>query len=105
VPFDTELADRVRALLPGLTEKRMFGGIGLMERGNMVAGVLGNDLLLRVPPDETDRWLREPGAHPMRSGRTMRGWVMVAHEAVPDRATLSAWIARSRAAAKKLPAK
>ena len=35
------LAVRLRAALParGLTEQRMFGGIGFMLNGNMIAGV------------------------------------------------------------------
>jgi TfoX/Sxy family transcriptional regulator of competence genes len=105
VPVDAPLLERVRALLPKLTETRMFGGIGLMERGNLVVGVLNQDLIVRVPPDAMDRWLREPGVHAMMSGRGMRGWVKVARVAVEDEATLAAWIQRSRAIAKKLPAK
>ena len=41
VPYDEALADRVRAQLdgePGLTERKMFGGIAWMLAGNMTVG-------------------------------------------------------------------
>jgi TfoX/Sxy family transcriptional regulator of competence genes len=105
VAYDEELAKRLRRLLPRATEKRMFGGVGLMERGNLVAGVSHDDLVVRVPPDETARWLRETGAHPMMPGKSMQGWVKVASRAVREEAVLAAWVERSRAYAKTLPAK
>jgi len=42
MPFDTTLADRIRKRLgkrPGLTEKKMFGGIAFLLNGNMCCGV------------------------------------------------------------------
>jgi hypothetical protein len=39
VAYDEELADRVRVVLvgePGLTERKMFGGLAFMLNGNMV---------------------------------------------------------------------
>jgi TfoX/Sxy family transcriptional regulator of competence genes len=98
VPFDEQLADRIRRLLPKATEKRMFGGMGLMENGNMVAGVSHDDLVVRVPHDETERLLHEPGAHEMMPGRPMKGWVKVRGSALSDEATLRTWVERSRAA-------
>ena len=44
VPYDEALADRVRAQLdgePGLTERKMFGGIAWMLAGNMAVGLIG----------------------------------------------------------------
>ena len=46
--YDEELAHRIRAALagqPGLTEKRMFGGVGFMLHGNMACGVNRRDLI------------------------------------------------------------
>ena len=103
--YDEALAGRVRRMLPGATERRMFGGIGLMERGNLVAGVSHDDLVVRVPSEETARWLREPGAQPMGSGHAMKGWVKVSADAVSTDARLARWVDRSRALAKTLPAK
>jgi TfoX/Sxy family transcriptional regulator of competence genes len=105
MPFNEDLAKRLRLLLPKAEEKRMFGGVGLMEHGNLVAGVSHDDLIVRVPREETARFLREPGAHEMMPGRPMKGWLKVSGSALRDDARLRAWVARSRSAAKDLPAK
>jgi TfoX/Sxy family transcriptional regulator of competence genes len=105
VPYDEELARRLRKLLPKATEKRMFGGMGLMERGNLVTGVSHQDLVVRVPPAETAKWLHEPGAHEMMPGRPMKGWVKVSSAYVAEDGALERWVERSRSAVKKLPPK
>ena len=50
------LADRLRPLLagkPGVVEKKMFGGIGFMLRGNMAIGTTAKgELLVRIDPDK-----------------------------------------------------
>jgi hypothetical protein len=51
--FDEAVAERVRKALagsPDVVEKRMFGGIAFMVRGNMWCGVIGDRLMLRVGP-------------------------------------------------------
>jgi TfoX/Sxy family transcriptional regulator of competence genes len=100
--FDEDLARRLRTLLPRAEEKSMFGGIGLMEHGRMVAGVLRNDLIVRVPPEETEKWLTGPGVLPMMAGRRMKGWVKVAGRTLRDDDRLSEWVRRSQAVAKGL---
>jgi TfoX/Sxy family transcriptional regulator of competence genes len=105
VAYDENLAQRLRKLLPTATEKRMFGGMGLMERGNLVAGVSHQDLVVRVPPVETEKWLKEPGAHDMMPGRPMKGWLKVSSSALTSDSALAGWVSRSRLAARKLPPK
>ena len=52
--YDEELADRIRALLgdrPGLTEKKMFGGLAFLIGGNMAIAASGQGgILVRVDP-------------------------------------------------------
>ena len=51
--YDEDAARRLRdelGTLPGLTEKKMFGGIGFLLRGNMACGVIGADLDRPVGP-------------------------------------------------------
>jgi len=103
--FDEPLASRLRKLLPKATEKRMFGGMGLMERGNLVAGVSKNDLIVRVPPEDTEQWLKEPGAHEMMPGRSMKGWLKVSASTLTKDEVLSRWVKVSRSATRKLPPK
>ena len=103
--FDEALASRLRRLLPSAVEKRMFGGIGLLERGNLVAGISHQDLIVRVAADETERWLKRPGVHPMMMRRPMKGWVKVSASAVRGDRRLSEWVRRSREIARALPPK
>ncbi len=83
----------------------MFGGIGLMERGHLVAGVSREDLIVRVPPAETALWLAKPGAHQMMPGKPMAGWVKVSAKALGSDETLKRWVAQSRSATRTLPPK
>jgi hypothetical protein len=63
-------------------------------------------IVVRCPPDQTDKVLREPGTRPFEQrGKAMKGWVLVEAEAVAEDPQLKAWIDRSRAFVKTLPAK
>ena len=76
-----ELAASVRAALVGtgaIREVRMFGGIGFMLNGNLVAAASRRGLLLRVGKDRQAKALAQSGARPMvMRGRTMEGYVYV----------------------------
>lgn len=78
---EQELAASVRAALAGagdIREVRMFGGIGFMLNGNLVAAASRRGLLLRVGKDRQAEALAEPGARPMvMRGRTMQGYIYV----------------------------
>src|SRR5215472_2908179 len=76
-----ELQACVRAALAGahaVTEVKMFGGVGFMLNGNLLAGASRRGLLLRVGGEREAEALRRPGARPMvMRGRTMAGYVYV----------------------------
>jgi TfoX/Sxy family transcriptional regulator of competence genes len=78
---ELELQAWVRAAVSGagaINEVRMFGGIGFMLNGNLLAGASPRGLLLRVGSDREAEALRQPGARPMvMRGRTMPGYVYV----------------------------
>ena len=78
---DQELASSVRAALAGtgvIREVRMFGGIGFMLNGNLVAAASRRGLLLRVGKDRQAEALAQSGARSMvMRGRTMEGYVYV----------------------------
>ena len=78
---DRELAARVRAALAGtgdIREVRMFGGIGFMLDGNLIAAASRRGLLLRVGKDRQAEALAQSDARPMvMRGRTMEGYIYV----------------------------
>jgi TfoX/Sxy family transcriptional regulator of competence genes len=98
VPFDEGLAQRIREHVeeaPGVSEKRMFGGLAFLVNGNMAVGVVKSELMVRVGPDEHAAALREPHARPMDfTGRPMKGFVFVAEAGVEDDDALARWVRR-----------
>lgn len=94
--FDEQLADRVREVLApreGLSERKMFGGIGFMLNGNMAVGVHGDELIVRLDPEDAERALGEEGVRRFDlTGRAMEGWVFVAPERTADEAGLAEWV-------------
>src|SRR6188472_3788806 len=97
--YDEELAQRIREQLGDehdVTEKKMFGGIGFLLRGNMAVGVAStSELMVRVGPDGSDDALARPHTRLFdMSGRPMKGWILVAPEGVADDSELAAWVQR-----------
>lgn len=109
VAYDEELAERVRDALSGvheLAEIKMFGGLCFTVRGHMAVGVNGDDLMVRLPPEEDETALAEPGARPMDfTGRPMKGFLFVGPEGVRTARQLQTWVDRSVAYASSLPPK
>jgi TfoX/Sxy family transcriptional regulator of competence genes len=108
--YDTVLADRIRGKLagtPGLTEKKMFGGLAFLVRGNMAIAASGQGgLLVRVDPDQTDKLVQTTSARVMvMRGRSMPGWLRVAADDVGTDRALTKWIELSSTFARSLPAK
>lgn len=107
--FDEGLASRIRDVLdtePGVTERRMFGGLAFMVQGNLCVGVLGDELMVRVGPAQYPDALSGPGCRAMDfTGRPMRGMVMVSHETLSEDPDLTLWIQRALTFCRSLPAK
>ena len=108
--YDTDLADRIRELLGtvrGVDEKRMFGGLAFLINGNMSVGVSKQGgILVRVPPDETEKLLARAHVEPMvMAGREARGWIRVDADGVKTKRQLSAWVTRGVEFAQGLPPK
>jgi TfoX N-terminal domain len=60
--YDQELAGRIRQLIgsdPELTEKKMFGGLAFLIRGNMaIAASSEGGAMVRVDPAQSDALVR-----------------------------------------------
>jgi TfoX/Sxy family transcriptional regulator of competence genes len=94
-----ELAAAVRDGLAGtkaaIREVKMFGGIGFMLDGHMVAAVSKRGLLLRVGQERYAAALARPGARRVEmQGREMRGYVSVDPE-ILTRTALDAWLSEA----------
>jgi len=96
--YDEQLATRVRAILKGqqgLVEKQMFGGLAYLSNGRMFAGILKNDLVVRVGPEGHDAALKEPHTRPMDfTGRPMKGYVYVNPNGTKTVAQLRKWLTK-----------
>lgn len=83
----------------------MFGGLVFTVRGNTAVGVVDDELLVRVAPDDTPQALAQPGARPFEvHGRISKGWVIVAGEVLDDH-VLDEWLQLGQKAAAALPPK
>ena len=106
--FDEALANSVRPLLAGtrgLVEKKMFGGLAFLVRGNMSVGIHGAELIVRIEPDETDKALKQAGVRIFDiTGRPMKGWLLVSGKGLTPKA-LESWVAKGLAYARSLPPK
>jgi TfoX-like protein len=110
VAYDTELADRIRFLIgatPGVTEKKMFGGLAFLVRGNMAISASGRGgALVRVDPTETDALLATADATlAVMGGRTMQGWLRVSGEHLETDEQLTEWVNRAVGYTRSLPPK
>jgi TfoX-like protein len=108
--YDEDLAHRIRELLGserGVDEKRMFGGLAFLINGNMSVAASGQGgLLVRVPPDDTDKLLERAHVSAMvMAGREARGWLRVGTDGVKTKRQLQGWVTRGVGYARSLPPK
>jgi hypothetical protein len=94
--YDEGLAQRIRELLndmPGLVEKKMFGGVGYMLYGNMACGVHKDNLIVRLGPERHEEAMGMPHTKPFDiTGRPMKGWAMAMAEGYESDEGLGDWV-------------
>jgi TfoX/Sxy family transcriptional regulator of competence genes len=108
--YDEVLAERLRAVLdgePGVTEKKMFGGIAFLVRGNMAISASGQGgALVRVDPAESDALVDTTSAEvAVMRGRPMSGWLRVPAEDLRTEQQVARWARVGADYARSLPAK
>src|SRR5271169_3859181 len=108
--YDEDLANRIRELVgceQGVEEKRMFGGLAFLVNGNMSVAASGKGgLMVRVPPDDTEKLLGRAHVSPMvMAGREVRGWIRVDADGVKTKRQLTDWVTRGVDYARSLPRK
>jgi TfoX/Sxy family transcriptional regulator of competence genes len=110
VAYDEKLAERIRDAIGarrGIGEIKMFGGLCFTLNGNMACGVMKDDMLVRVPPEEFEQQLEAPGARTMdiMRGRTPKGFIIVAASALRTKPKIQKWVGRGLDVAGSLPPK
>ncbi len=107
--YSEELAERIREALdghPDVSERKMFGGIAWMVHGHMAVGTLGEDLMVRLHPEDAATALTEPHVGPMDfTGRPMKGFVRVDAAGIAEDEALHDWVDAGASHAASLPPK
>lgn len=105
--YNLELAGRLREQmqgLPGLEEKKMFGGVGFLLNGNMACGVHGEGMIVRVNPELHASLMKKAHVKPFdMTGRPMKGWLVVEAEGCRTASQLKAWVKQGVDFALSLP--
>lgn len=96
--YDVQLANRIRqafASRKDITERKMFGGLAFLYLGRMCCGVVGSDLMVRIPDDEVDAVMRGRHVRPMDfTGKPLRGFVYVSPPGFRTVSALRGWLSR-----------
>lgn len=107
--YDEHLAGRIRKALgraPGITEKKMFGGVAFLRHGLMFVGVSGNTLMARVGKQHYEESLAREHARVMDfTGRAMAGYVFVDEPGIATDQELRFWLDRCLEHVSTLPPK
>lgn len=108
--YDGELADRIRALLstePGVSEKRMFGGLAfLIDRHLAAAANRSGQLMVRVDPATSPELIAQDGVQlVVMRGRAMPGWLDIGQQVVDTEEALRHWVGLGVAYTRSLPPK
>jgi hypothetical protein len=108
--YDQALAGRIRQLIgsdPELTEKKMFGGLAFLIRGNMaIAASSEGGAMIRFDPARSDALVATTKATPMNMrGRDMPGWLRVSSDDLRTADQLAPWVEIGTGYARSLPPK
>lgn len=108
--YDEALAERVRTLVApvsGMTEKKMFGGLAFLIRGNMaIAASSQGGAMIRVDPEQSDALVETTKArHVQMRGRDMPGWLRVSSDDLRTDDQLAPWVEMGTRYARSLPPK
>ena len=94
--YDENLAERIREALAHLSpieEKEMMGGLCYMYNDKMCVGIIKNDMMCRIDPEQHDMAVERQGCRIMDfTGRPMKGWIMIDETGMKTKKELDYWI-------------
>ena len=107
--YDEALAQRIEDALadePGVTSRKMFGGLGFMVEGHLTVAATSGGLMVRTDPVSGHEWIDGSSVTQVEMrGRPMPGWLLVSSDEVSDDAVLRTWVERGVAHVRALPPK
>jgi hypothetical protein len=107
--YSQALSERIRTTVGrrrDVVEKKMFGGVVFLLRGNMLVGVWKQSLIVRLGADQAAAALEREHVRVFDvTGRPMKNWIMVDPDGLDSDADLAAWIEQATTFVETLPAK
>ena len=98
MPYNTKLADRIRAYLAEvphleIEEKEMFRGLTFMVNGKMCISVSGENLMCRFDPTLQDEIADKKGYQPMiMKGREYKGYCYINPDGIKTKANFEYFV-------------
>jgi TfoX/Sxy family transcriptional regulator of competence genes len=94
--YDLDLANRIRNYLitrEDVHEKAMMGGLTFMVDGKMCVGIIEDELMCRINPDDHEAAVTKHGCRTMDfTARPMKGYIMIEPAAIEKQKDFSYWI-------------
>lgn len=95
--YNQILADRIRGQLQFLEgtieEKEMMGGLVFMLNDKMCVGIIKDELMCRINPDQYPDAIEKTGCRQMDfTGKPMKGWILVDDSGMKNIDDLQYWI-------------
>lgn len=94
--YNEYLAERIRRTLAhrnDVEEKKMFGGLCFLVRGKMAAGIVKDDLMVRVVESKYREALGKPHCREMDfTGKPLKGFLYVGPDGTDAERDLEEWV-------------
>jgi TfoX/Sxy family transcriptional regulator of competence genes len=94
--YNEHLAEKIRqalAHLPGVVEKKMFGGLAFMVDNKMCLTVGADRMMCRIDPNIHEEALKRKGCRTvMMKGREYKGYIYVNQDSLQTKADFNYWV-------------
>ncbi len=109
MPCNEEIDARIKKIVgawENTSSRKMFGGVCHLLNGNMMGGVNGDYMILRLGQKRAERSLSLPHVRPFdMTGKPMKDWIMVEKKGFETDEELTAWLEKAKQFTEALPPK